>query len=393
MRWRSVARACLATTVVAGLVVGLTGAAGAAAATVTLSASKTDLQFGEVTTLTGTVSPPPPPGSTVEIVDAADPARVLASAATDSSGGFGVDHTPEANVDAVARWSGDTSAPVPLRVHPRLTAQLENVRLFDDATVSGRVDPPHSGGAVNVELLVGDRVVAQETAPLGPASEYSVELEIVRSGTYRARVSFDDADHEPAEVTTPGRKVGTPPALHPGSNSDWVRALESRLADLSYHVPHANRRYDDRTGDAVLAFHKVQGMPRGKNTTRRTWKRLANPRLPKPRLKAPPTHIEVNQSKQVLYVVRQGEIEEIVHASTGAGAATRDGTFRVHRKIAGFSPGHLYYPSYFDGLRAVHGWPDVPPSPASHGCTRVPYWTAKFLFGIMHYGMVVKVYH
>jgi N-acetylmuramoyl-L-alanine amidase len=388
-----VTRACLATLVAAGLVLGLAGVAGAAAETVTLSASKTDLQFGEVTTLSGTVNPPPPPGSTVEIVDAANLGRVLATATTDASGGFGVDHAPEANVDAVARWAGATSSPVPLRVHPRLSAQLENIRLFDDATVSGRVDPPHPGSAVHVELLVGNRVVARETAPLGPGSEYSVELEIVRSGKYRARVSFDDADHEPAEATTPGRKVGTPPPLHPGSNSDWVRALESRLDDLNYHVPHPNRRYDNRTGDAVLAFHKVQGMARGKNATRRTWKRLANPRIPKPRLKSPPTHIEVNQSKQVLYVVRKGEIDEIVHASTGAGAATRDGTFRVHRKIAGFSPGRLYYPSYFDGLRAVHGWPDVPPSPASHGCTRVPYWTARFLFRIMHYGMVVKVYH
>ncbi|MGH2663950.1 MAG: L,D-transpeptidase family protein [Actinomycetota bacterium] len=372
---------------------GLAGPAAAAAATVSLSASKTDLQFGEVTRLTGTVNPPPPAGSTVEIVDASNPARVLATAATDASGNFAVDHAPEANVDAAARWTGDTSTPVPLRVHPRLTAQLENVRLFDAAAVSGRVEPPHPGGAVHVELLVGDRVVARENAPVGPGSEYSIELDVVRSGTYRARVSFDDADHEPAETTTPGRKVATPPPLHPGSNGDWVLALENRLDDLGYHVPRPNRNYDVRTGDAVLAFHKVQGMPRGKNATRRTWKRLADPRIPKPKLEAPSTHIEVNQSKQVLYVVRQGEVDVIVHASTGAGAATRDGTFRVHRKLAGFSPGHLYYPSYFDGLRAVHGWPDVPPSPASHGCTRVPMWTAKFLFRIMHYGMVVKIYH
>ncbi len=379
--------------IAAGLVLGSAGVAGAAAATVTLSASKTDLQYGEVTKLTGTVNPPPPGGSTVEIVDAANPARVLATAATDAAGNFAVDHAPDANVDAVARWAGDTSAPVPLRVHPRLAAQLENVRLFGDATVSGRVEPPHPGGAVHVELLVGNRVVARETAPLGPGSEYSAELDIVRSGTYRARVSFDDADHEPAETTTAGRKVATPPPLHSGSNSDWVLALENRLDDLGYHVPRPNKHYDNRTGDAVLAFHKVQGMPRGQNATRRTWKRLADPRIPKPRLEKPATHIEVNQSKQVLYVVRQGEVDVIVHASTGAGAATRDGTFRVHRKLAGFSPGHLYYPSYFDGLRAVHGWPDVPPSPASHGCTRVPMWTAKFLFGIMHYGMVVKIYH
>jgi lipoprotein-anchoring transpeptidase ErfK/SrfK len=84
---------------------------------------------------------------------------------------------------------------------------------------------------------------------------------------------------------------------------------------------------------------------------------------------------------------------EIVHVSTGAGGATRDGVFNVHRKIAGYSPGRLYYPSYFDGNRAVHGWPEVPPTPASHGCVRVPYWVAKWIHGIMHYGMQVRVYH
>jgi hypothetical protein len=194
-------------------------------------------------------------------------------------------------------------------------------------------------------------------------------------------------------VSTEARKVGTPPPLHQGSSGRWVLALEERLLDLDYHVPKPNRGYDHRTSDAVLAFNKVQGMGRTRSVSRATWKRLAHPQIPRPRSTSATVHIEINQSKQVLYVVRQGEIEEIVHTSTGAGGATRDGVFHVHRKIAGFSPGRLYYPSYFDGNRAVHGWPDVPPNYASHGCSRVPYWTAKFLFAIMGYGMEVRVYH
>jgi lipoprotein-anchoring transpeptidase ErfK/SrfK len=95
----------------------------------------------------------------------------------------------------------------------------------------------------------------------------------------------------------------------------------------------------------------------------------------------------------VLYVIRQGEIADIVHTSTGAGGATHDGVFYVHRKIAGYSPNNLYYPSYFDGQRAVHGWPEVPPYPASHGCSRVPYWTAIWLHTIMPLGTQVRVYH
>ena len=282
-------------------------------------------------------------------------------------------------------------APVPATI----TAQLAEVRLFDEATVTGRLDPPHPGASIEVVLLVGGKSVERATVPLSPdGATYTAELPVERWGTYRAQATFPgDSDHAPASATSEPKKVRAPGPLHSGSNGEMVLALERRLDDLGYHLPPPNRNFDHRTGDAVLAFHKVNGMSRGESVSRTTWKRLSDPRIPKPRAKRPREHIEVNQSKQVLYVVREGEIDEIVHVSTGAGGATRDGVFNVHRKIAGFSPNRLYYPSYFDGLRAVHGWPDVPPSPASHGCVRVPYWVAKWIYGIMHYGLQVRVYH
>lgn len=276
-----------------------------------------------------------------------------------------------------------------------LTAELSDVRLFEDALVSGRLDPPHPGASVEVALLLDERVVERRAVPLSSdGSSFETSFTIERWGRYRAEVTFGgDADHAPAATTTETQAVRSPRPLHQGAGGALVLALERRLDELGYHLPRPNRRFDNRTADAVLAFHKVQGMSRGQAVTRATWKRLADPRTPRPRAKRPREHIEVDQSKQVLYVVRAGEIEEIVHVSTGAGAATRDGVFHVHRKIAGYSPNRLYYPSYFDGLRAVHGWPDVPPSPASHGCVRVSYWVAKWIFGVMHYGIQVRVYH
>ena len=276
-----------------------------------------------------------------------------------------------------------------------LTVQLGEARLFDQATLSGRLDPPHPGASVLLELLLDQKVLAKESVPLsGDGSTFQTELPIEEWGTYRARVTFEgDADHSPGSFTTEPKKVRAPGPVHSGSNSDAVLALENRLEDLGYHLPPPNRNFDHRTGDAVLAFHKVNGMGRSETVTRATWKRLTDPRMPKPRAKRPATHVEVDQTKQVAYLVRKGEIDQIWHVSTGAGGATRDGVFQVHRKIAGFSPGRLYYPSYFDGNRAVHGWPDVPPTPASHGCVRVPYWVAKWIFGIMNYGMQVRVYH
>jgi lipoprotein-anchoring transpeptidase ErfK/SrfK len=287
--------------------------------------------------------------------------------------------------------AGGQTGPLPVT----LTARLSDVSLFDEAVVSGRLDPPHPGMSVQVQLLVGDRSTGRQSVPLaGDGGSFETRIPIERWGRYRAEVTFQgDVDHAPATTTTEPKDVRAPRPIHQGSHGAFVLALERRLDDLDYHMPKPNQSFDNQTADVVLAFHKVQGMGRSKSVSRATWKRLADPRTPRPRAKRPREHIEVDQSKQVAYVVREGEVDDIFHVSTGAGGATRDGVFHVHRKIAGFSPARLYYPSYFDGQRAVHGWPDVPPSPASHGCVRVPYWVAKWIFGVMHYGMQVRVYH
>jgi lipoprotein-anchoring transpeptidase ErfK/SrfK len=377
---------------VAALVLALAPATPASAATLTLAASRTSLDFGEATTLSGSVAPPPSSGTAVEIVDVDAPGTVLTGTTTDGGASFAVDLAPQRSVRVVARVGPDQSTPVQLLVRPKLTAKLTGVQLFGTAVVSGRLEPDHPEGTVKVTLFRGDKVAGRADASVA-GSQYAAEFTILRSGRYRAQAAFDDADHEPVEATTEARRVRTPPPLHASSNGRWVAVLEQRLRDLNYLVPRPNRGFDHRTGDAVLAFHKVQGMRRVETVSRATWKRMANPRTPRPRSKSQKVHIEIDQSKQVLYVVRKGEVDEIVHTSTGAGGATRDGVFKVHRKIAGFSPNRLYYPSYFDGLRAVHGWPDVPPTNASHGCSRVPYWTAKHLFATMGYGMEVRVYH
>ena len=275
-----------------------------------------------------------------------------------------------------------------------LTAELSGVELFGEAVVSGRLEPPHPGASVQIAFQRDGNVQERRNAQMAEDGSFSATFEVVRWGTFRAEVTWPgDTDHDPATTTTEPQKVEAPRQVRQGSKGQWVGVLEERLDDLGYYFRGINQRFDAKTGDAVLAFHKANGMPRTKVATKRTWKRLTDPRMPKPRAKKPKTHIEVDQSKQLLYVVRDGEVDEILHTSTGAGGATRDGVFRVHRKIAGYSPGRLYYPSYFDGNRAVHGWPDVPPNNASHGCARVPMWAAKHMHAIMHYGIEVRIYH
>ena len=67
------------------------------------------------------------------------------------------------------------------------------------------------------------------------------------------------------------------------------------------------------------------------------------------------------------------------------------GVWHVYRKVGGFD-WVLYYPSYFLRGFAVHGYPDVPPYPASHGCVRIPMWIATTIYAQIAYGSAVYVY-
>ena len=119
------------------------------------------------------------------------------------------------------------------------------------------------------------------------------------------------------------------PNLSSGSNSVYVKLLEKRLRMLNYKVPQPNNSFDYRTSDNIIAFNKVQGRSRVGYVTESTWRALASPKIPKPRFSWPKYHIEVDQTRQVLMMVKDGKVTAVLHTSTGAGGATRDGTFLV----------------------------------------------------------------
>lgn len=386
----------VASLVAAGLVVGLAPPAWAAGETVTLESSRTLLTYGQNTDLSG-VSEPATPAQEIHIVEAAGGA-VLGTATTNSSGAYTtkLDEVPRDNVTIRALWvaTGALSDPVALKVRPLLFAKLGKPRLFDKVSVKGSMQPPQPGDKVTVTLYRGGQVVGKKSVDLTDGNtRYKATFQVLKTGTYRGRAKFDDTDHATAIDWTGKRSAPLPPNIGMGSTGTYTRLLEKRLRQLHYWVPPPDTKFDHRTADAVIAFHKVQYMPRANHVTAKTWKRLQTPIRPSPRAKKRPFHIEVDQTRQVLYVIKQGKIAWIVHTSTGAGGATHDGVFYVHRKIAGYSPNQLYYPSYFDGNRAVHGWPEVPTYPASHGCARVPYWTAIWLHNLMDMGTQVRVYH
>lgn len=357
--------------------------------TITLEASANAVVYGDPVTLSGAISPAAG-GETVELRDDAD--TVLDTVTTHPDGAFSAKLLLDRTTRIRAVWGDAVSDPVTVKVRAIVTARMGAVRLFDTVRVRGTVEPAVVGGTVDVTLLRSGRRDQTKQARIGPAGGFSVGFRIMHPGTYRARASFSDADHLRG-VDTTGSDTTPLPRLRSGSKNVFVRLLETRLSELHYRIVGIDQTYDFRTGDAVVAFRKVQGMAREFTVTESVWRRLADPRIPRPRLDMRRFHIEVDQTRQVLYTVVDRKVTNVIHVSTGAGGATNDGRFRVYRKVAGYSPNRLYYPSYFNGLRAIHGWPDVPTYPASHGCVRVPYWHAKWIFGLADIGTRVAVYH
>jgi lipoprotein-anchoring transpeptidase ErfK/SrfK len=179
------------------------------------------------------------------------------------------------------------------------------------------------------------------------------------------------------------------PQLSLGARGASVRALEDRLAELHYAV-RRDGYFGSEDLEAVYAFQKVEGLERTGAVTPALWARLLTARTPRARYGGA-LHVEIDKTRQVLFLVRGGQVELIVATSTGATGNTPLGEFHVYRKVGGYD-WVLYYPSYFLRGFAVHGYPDVPPYPASHGCARIPMWIAQTVYSQIAYGSAVYVY-
>ena len=268
-------------------------------------------------------------------------------------------------VRLTATAGGVAAAPVQVRVIPTLTVRSEGTPF-----VGGRVRViatlhPASAGRVVSPKLVDTRTahVAHLLARSVPARGWApvhalLELEIVM------------------------------PNLALGDHGLSVRLLESRLAELHYAVQRDGVFGSDDV-EAMYAFEKIQGLPRTGTVDAAAWRRLEHAQIPRARYAG--DHIEIDKARQVLFVVRGGKVALTVATSTGATGNTPLGEWHVYRKVAGFD-WVLYYPSYFLRGFAVHGYPDVPPYPASHGCARIPMWVAQTVYGDIPDGSTVYVY-
>ncbi|MGH2751264.1 MAG: peptidoglycan-binding protein [Actinomycetota bacterium] len=364
-------------------------AAGETVDTVTLEAGKNVMKYGQWVRLEGRVKPALG-GQLVTIVDRKDGS--IAETTTDEEGRYSLLIQPPKNLKLRARTLTAKSEFVPIKVAFRVNVSLRDVALFGNARVAGSIAPAQPGESALVRLFRNGKLAQKKQVKLKEGRSFKSRMDIRKPGRYKAKLSYDSADLKRGADQSRSRTTKLP-SLSTGSKGAAVRRLEKRLRQLGYYLPGADKSFGYSTRDALIAFNKIQRRARTGSVTESTWRALASPKRPKPRATSPRKHIEIDQTRQVIMFVRKGKVKWILHTSTGRNGYTHDGVYRVNRKIAGYSGGRLYYPSYFDGLRAIHGWPEVPTYPASAGCARIPMWSAQWAHKKAPMGMQVRVYH
>jgi peptidoglycan hydrolase-like protein with peptidoglycan-binding domain len=209
-----------------------------------------------------------------------------------------------------------------------------------------------------------------------------------------------------APTTTTKPKPAAPAQLRSGAEGPAVTALQRRLHELGYQVQAADGEFGGETHHSVVAFQKVNRLGRDGVVGPITRRALENPRVPTPRSTTAGFHVEADLTLQVVYMVRDGKVEEILDASSASGqtytvdgdvrlAVTPLGNFAIQRKIDGWRQsklGLLYRPAYFIGGYALHGAYSVPPFPASHGCIRITTTAMDRWFARLPVGSPMLVY-
>jgi cell wall hydrolase len=185
-----------------------------------------------------------------------------------------------------------------------------------------------------------------------------------------------------------------------------ISEAKDLLDHLGYWIDASAKGKSASLRHALIAFQKIEGRNRTGVLTIEELEALRLAQSPRPFETGYP-HIEIDLHRQVLFVVGAAGVDlRVLPVSSASGeffteggetrqAITPTGRFKVYRKIEGWRKstlGMLYYPNYIHYGIAIHGAPSVPPSPASHGCIRIPMFAAREFSKLATVGMVVLVY-
>ncbi|MDY7105628.1 MAG: L,D-transpeptidase family protein [Actinomycetota bacterium] len=253
-------------------------------------------------------------------------------------------------------------------------------------------------------------VVAAEVAERAVVAAEVVD--ITTTTTTTAPPTTTTTTTAPAPTTTVVETTTTtvpppPPVLRRGDRGTEVRRLQARLLDLGFDPGPVDGMFGLATEQAVWALQKTWGVDVDGLVgpdVRTLLARGAD--IPVVSTGNEPDRLEVDLDRQLLHVFRAGRRVLTTHVSSGNGvqfcgvdkceyAITPTGRFVVERRVEGWRDaplGYLYNPLYFHLGFAIHGYTDVPPVPASHGCVRIPMHIAEYLPTVVPDGQPVYVF-
>jgi peptidoglycan hydrolase-like protein with peptidoglycan-binding domain len=264
--------------------------------------------------------------------------------------------------------------------------------------VDGRVVPYVPGQKVTVRVWNGHALIASTKVTPKPTSTkrtatFSVRFTPAHSGFVQVFAVHDSTPLQGHIATRAAFDVLHPGAA-PGERSAFVALIQQQLAATGYATPRTGV-YDPLTGLAVLAFRKVNGMARVTTLDPTVVDRLLSGvggfhvRFPQHG-----RHVEANLGWQVLAEIDDGKVFRAYTTSSGKPSTpTVLGSFHFYSKTIGTNSEGMVDSNYFIRGYAIHGYYDVPPYNASHGCLRVPIPDARAIFDWVHLGDEIDVYY
>lgn len=216
---------------------------------------------------------------------------------------------------------------------------------------------------------------------------------------------------EPQQPLTPVNGFNPLVALSRGDSGTAVIRLQYALRRAGFYRGPVNGDYGLTTESAVVSLHKYLGIDRSGSFGALDWIRLAL--LPGPGIPyrwGEPNRVEIDTTRQLLFVVRDHDVAGILPTSTGNGATyysihqrrqvragTPHGDFTLSWRQYGWNCDPVtnwcvYNYWAFTGYYGIHGYDNVPAYPASHGCARVHIWDSNWLDDYLFIGMPVHIW-
>lgn len=269
-------------------------------------------------------------------------------------------------------------------------------------------------GGPGDDVLIGDR--GSDKMKGGPG------WDVIRGGAKKDRCTTGEFLVE-CEIGEPAATGYETTQLSPGDRGPAVEYLQWRLSHALLYRGPINGTYPDDAWElpgtmtsAVYAFHKLHQSPSGDAWTSsdhvdgvwtvEDWALLQDftPEAPVDRA-GEPDRFEVDAHQEIMWMILDGQLVGIFHVSVGGEftywwsgtrryevAHTPRGDLDVdhYSLVRNRQQGWMYrawYYLYTHRWMAMHGYYTVPPYPASHGCVRVVYDDADWIYARVGEGL------